>query len=155
MAEKLKYAPSFAPSSAGICGRSRLAISEAEQGGRRWLSVYVRLGLHGDASKIGCPGQGTKRLLGLHRFRRSLAVALIQFQLGRSGNPDAWFAQAATCRARPHDDGAVHYRQDRDAEMDRKPTPPSGCNRRVEWPEPWCRCPLACCVSSRSKNALS
>jgi len=111
---KTKICPQFCPQYYGICGRSRLAIL-------RWSRVVVDgfqctsgSACTGDAWMIGCPGQGTKRLVRLHRFRPSLAVASTQFQLGRSGNADAWFAQAATCRARPHGDDAVHYRQDRD-----------------------------------------
>ena len=71
---------------------------------------------------IGCPGPGTKRLVGLHRVRPSLAAVCIHFQPGRSGSPEAWYTLARTCRAvqraRPHGDGAVHYRQDRDADRD-------------------------------------
>lgn len=60
---------------------------------------------------IGCPGPGTKRLVGLHRVRPSLAAVCIHFQPGRSGSPEAWYTLARTCRAvqraRPHGDADV------------------------------------------------
>ena len=42
--EKIQVCPQFCPHWRGIYGRSRLAISEACQGGRRWLSVLLLIG---------------------------------------------------------------------------------------------------------------
>ena len=71
-----------------------MAISKAEQGGRRWLLVYVRAGLLGGCLDDWLPGQCAKRLVGLRCVRPSRAAASLQ--LGRPGNPYACFAQAET-----------------------------------------------------------
>lgn len=81
----LKLCPQFCPQSQRMRRRSRLAISDTDQGGRQRPSVYASLGVFGACLMIACLGQGAKRVVGLHRVRADLSL-----QLDRSLNPGGW-----------------------------------------------------------------
>lgn len=89
--EKAEMYPQKYPRYPQLDARSRMAISDTDQDGRRRLLVYVRPDSLGGCMDDWLPGQCARGLVGLTCVRLSRAAVFVQ--IGRPGKPDACFAQ--------------------------------------------------------------